>query len=200
MTTAELVAEIAQLEEEVFEKQKQLHELRRQMPPEEIANYELRDAHNQPITLRDLFGDRDDLIVIHNMGASCAYCTLWADGFNGVLPHILDRAAFVVVSPDAPETQQKFAAARGWQFPMVSAQTSNFTKELGYTWQQDGRTLMMPGFSTFRRTPDGRIWRIAHQAFGPGDPYSGIWHLFALLAEGVNGWGPQFHYPDRRSD
>lgn len=194
MTTSDLAAQIGQLEEEVFEKQKELHELRRQMPPEEIANYEFLDEHNQPIRLRDLFGGKDDLIVIHNMGASCAYCTLWADGFNGVLPHILDRAAFVVVSPDAPETQQKFATSRGWKFQMVSAKESSFTKDLGYTWEQDGQTMMMPGFSTFKRTPAGEILRIAHQAFGPGDPYSGIWHLFALLADGVNDWGPKFRY------
>lgn len=200
MTAVNLVSQIAQLEEEVFARQQHLHELRRQAPPEEIANYEFRDKNNQPTTLRDLFNDKDDLIVIHNMGASCVYCTLWADGFNGVLPHILDRAAFVVVSPDVPDTQQKFAASRGWKFPMVSAKESTFTKEMGYAGEQDGRAYLVPGFSTLRRTPEGKIVRIAHQAFGPGDPYSGIWHLFALLADGVNGWGPKIRYPDQPVD
>ena len=39
-------------------------------------------------TLLDLFGDRDTLLAIHNMGQGCRYCTLWADGFNGLLPHL----------------------------------------------------------------------------------------------------------------
>jgi predicted dithiol-disulfide oxidoreductase (DUF899 family) len=194
MTTTDLPTQIAQLEEEVFNKQKELHELRRQMPPEEIVNYQFLGDENQPIYLSELFGDKDDLIIIHNMGAGCAYCTLWADGFNGVLPHLEDRAAFVVVSPDAPQAQQKFAASRGWNFKMVSAKESGFTKDLGYTWEQNGESYMMPGFSTLKRTPEGNIIRIAHQAFGPGDPYSGIWHLFALLRDGVNEWEPKFRY------
>ena len=44
------------------------------------------------------------------MGRGCSYCTLWADGFNGLRHHFEDRAAFVVVSPDTPE-QQKAAGA-----------------------------------------------------------------------------------------
>ena len=66
--------------------------------------------------LSDLFGSKDALFVIHNMGVSCPYCTLWADGFNGIYAHVADRAAFVVCSPD---TQSRFAAGRGWRFPMV---------------------------------------------------------------------------------
>ena len=34
---------------------------------------------------------KDDLVVIHNMGASCAYCTLWGDGFNGVYEHLANK-------------------------------------------------------------------------------------------------------------
>src|SRR6516164_9513796 len=60
------------------------------------------------------------------MGASCPYCTLWADGFNGLLPHIENRAAFVVASPDDPQAQEKFKASRGWRFPMVSHRDSTF--------------------------------------------------------------------------
>ena len=38
-----------------------------------------------PVRLSELFGEHDDLVIIHNMGASCRYCTLWADGFSGYL-------------------------------------------------------------------------------------------------------------------
>ena len=50
-------------------------------------------------TLSALFDGRDDLIVIHNMGSKCAYCTMWADGYNGLYPHLKQRAAFVVAKP-----------------------------------------------------------------------------------------------------
>ena len=64
-------------------------------------------------------------------GRGCVYCTMWADGFNGVVPHLEDRAAFVVVSPDEPHVQAEFAASRGWRFRMVAAR-SDFTGDMGY--------------------------------------------------------------------
>jgi peroxiredoxin len=39
---------------------------------------------------------------------------------KGIYNHLADRAAVVVVSPDPPEVQQRFAQSRGWKFPMVS--------------------------------------------------------------------------------
>src|SRR6516165_10464733 len=77
-------------------------------------------------TLSALFGRRDELMVIHNMGSKCAYCTMWADGYSGIYPHLKQRSAFVVASRDKPETQAKFAASRAWQFPMVSDKAAAF--------------------------------------------------------------------------
>ena len=71
--------------------------------PEAVKNYEFRGANGAAVKLSELFGEKDTLFVIHNMGASCRYCTLWADGFNGVFDHLRSRAAFVVSSPDVPE-------------------------------------------------------------------------------------------------
>ena len=52
----------------------------------------------------------------------------------------------------------------------------------------------MPGVSTFRKNADGTIDRIAKDFFGPGDLYCGVWHLFDLLADGVDGWEAQLEY------
>lgn len=78
-----------------------------------------------------LFGKKKDLIPIHNMGTTCAYCTMWADGFNGVHKHLENRAGFVVVSNDKPEMQKRFADSREWKFKMVSAANNSFTKDMG---------------------------------------------------------------------
>jgi len=42
-------------------------------------------------------------MVVHNMGQSCRYCTMQADGFNGPYPYLANRSAFSLVSPEAPE-------------------------------------------------------------------------------------------------
>jgi len=114
---------------------------------------------------------------------------MWADGFNGVLDHLSDRAAFVVSSPDAPEHQRSFAASRGWRFPMVSTQGTSFADEMGY--RANGRA--MPGVSVFRRK-GRKILRVADTGFDHGDDFCSVWHLFDLFPEGAAGWRPRFRY------
>ena len=104
--------------------------LQSEAAPEEVENYRFATADG-PVRLSDLFGDKEHLFVIHNMGKSCPACTMWADGFNGVLPHLESRAAFVLSSHDDPETQRAFAASRGWHFRMVSHQDTDFAAEVG---------------------------------------------------------------------
>lgn len=185
--------EIQSLAQEVYEKQTRLAELLRSGPEEPVEDAVFQGADGD-VRLSELFGDQDDLILVHNMGRSCPYCTLWADGFNGVWPHLKNRAAFVVVSPDAPIDQAEFALSRGWAFPMVSDAAGDFTRDMGYVGEHEGKTMRLPGFSTFKRRADGSIVRIANAPFGPGDPYAGIWHLFTLLEGGAGTWRPQFAY------
>jgi predicted dithiol-disulfide oxidoreductase (DUF899 family) len=190
---ASLTHEIESLEKEVMEKAKKLHALRRQLPPEPVEDVELLGPTG-PIRLSRLFGRHEDLLIVHNMGKSCPYCTLWADGLNGMVDHIESRTAFFVVSPDPPEEQKAFAAARGWRFRMLSDGDSGFTKAMGYVNEEDGKTQYWPGFSTFRKREDGSVVRIAHGYFGPGDLYCSVWHLFEHLDGGTGEWQPRFTY------
>lgn len=171
----------------------ELVEVMRAAGPEPVEDFTLIGPDG-PATLSSLFGDKPDLLVTHNMGSSCPYCTLWADGFSGLQAHLEDRAAFVIVSPDTPEQQQTFAASRGWNFRMLSNADSGFTEAMGFTFEDDGKTWQMPGYSTFHKDDDGKITRIAHDMFGPGDHYNPVWHMFPLLAGGVNDWQPKFRY------
>lgn len=142
------------------------------------------------VRLSELFGDKDDLFVIHNMGASCPYCTLWADGFNGLYDHLQDRAAFVLASPDQPEAQQKFAKGRGWRFPIVCCEASSFAADMGYQSAAEG---WLPGVSVFRKEGD-KILRVSDAHFGPGDDFCNIWHFIDLLPAGTDGWQPRYDY------
>lgn len=186
--------ELEALYQEIEAKQKQLVELLKAEEPEPVEDYTFAGPGGEAIPLSELFGDKDDLVLVHNMGSGCPYCTLWADGFNGVVPHLEDRAGFVVVSPDDPEKQQAFRASRDWQFSMVSDQEKRFTKDMGFLGEHEGRTMTMPGFTTFKKKDDGTIHRIGRSFFGPGDVYSGIWHLFAMLDGGAGEWHPKFTY------
>ena len=62
------------------------------------------------------------MLLVHNMGKTCAYGTLWADGFVGVLPHLTRRAAVVVMTPDAPGVQRAPSVLRPRRDTARSAQ------------------------------------------------------------------------------
>lgn len=181
--------EVEHLEEEMIRQGERLAELKRRLPREEVRDYTLAGPQGT-VKLSSLFGDKPDLILIHNMGKGCRYCTLWADGFNGIHAHLADRSGFAVISPDTVDIQQKFAASRGWTFPMVSGQGSTFIEDMGFR----GDKSWMPGVSTFHKAPDGTIVRVAKASFGPGDLYCSIWHLFGMLADGAGDWKPQYEY------
>lgn len=190
----DVTARLRTLDQEIRARQEEMITLRREQPPEPVEDFVLGGPGGERAPLSSLFGDKSDLIVVHNMGSSCPYCTLWADGFNGVARHLENRAAFVVVSPDTPDEQQTFAASRGWGFRMLSNGDSGFTEAMGYQGEKDGKRWVYPGFSTFRKRDDGSIVRIANAPFGPGDPYCGAWHLFDLLEGGVGDWRPKLSY------
>jgi predicted dithiol-disulfide oxidoreductase (DUF899 family) len=174
---------------EIMALREKMRAARDAIEPAQVEDYQLADGSG-PVTLSQLFGDKSELIVIHNMGNSCAYCTLWADGYNGVADHLANRAAFVVVSPDAPETQKKFADSRGWTFRMASHGGGAFAADMGYKSQKGG---WLPGVSVFRKE-DGKIVRVSDTQLGPYDDFCNVWHLFDLLPGGAAGWVPKVTY------
>ena len=192
--TENLDTEFAAAFEDLEKAKQRLAELRRRMPPEPVKDYELKGP-NGTTMLSKIFGDKSDLILIHNMGSGCPYCTMWADEFNGVLDHLENRAAFVVVSPNSPEVQQNLASKRSWRFRMYSAEDSTFIKDMGFASEDEHyNSHAMPGVSVFHRNEDESIVRVSRDHFGPGDLYCGVWHLFDLLQGGPGDWEPRFEY------
>jgi predicted dithiol-disulfide oxidoreductase (DUF899 family) len=163
--------------------------VQKRIEPEPVEDYTFATTRGSR-RLSQLFGSMKDLFVIHNMGSGCPYCTLWADGYNGIYHHLTSRAAFVVASPDSPRVQQRFARSRGWRFPMVSHQGSTFAEDMGYRSRNGS---WRPGISAFRRERD-RIVRVSDTGLSPGDDFCPVWHLFDLLPEGRGRWQPKFRY------
>lgn len=182
---------IRQLEEEIARLTATLAHLRRATPRLALNDCTFARADGSPVRLSELFGERRDLLVIHNMGKRCPYCTLWSDGFNGVISHLQSRASFVVVSPDPPEVLSRFAAGRQWAFPVVSSQGTTFTSDIGF---EPAPGKCWPGASGLHIDQRGVISRVASTTFGPGDDFCSVWHLFDLLADGANGWQPKHAY------
>ena len=142
------------------------------------------------MTLSSLFGEKRDLFVIHNMGRGCNSCTMWADGFNGLYPHIADRASFVVSNAETPAQQAEFAASRGWKFPMVSTQGTSVRRRHGFRQcrrKADARRVGVPEAGRKDRP------RVRLRLQRP-DEFCPVWRLFDLLPEGADDWRPKQTY------
>src|SRR5271154_6646568 len=118
MKYSQTVERLAEYRRQIQTLRQEMRQVQAEIVPEPVRDYRFRTLEGE-VALSDLFGNKQALFVIHNMGKGCSACTLWADGFNGVVQHLENRAAFVVSSPDDPETQQALKAARGWRFRMV---------------------------------------------------------------------------------
>jgi predicted dithiol-disulfide oxidoreductase (DUF899 family) len=178
-------SEIQALEQEIGEKKSRLAELRRQNR-EPVQDYVL-DTFEGPRNLSHFFGDKDELVVIHNMGRSCKYCSLWADGMTGFTKHIMSRAGFVLVSADSGKVVHETARARGWNMPVAGNGESGFERDMGFT---DDKGSPWPGISVFTRE-DGQIYRHGYSNLGEGDAFCAIWHVWDLFPKGYDDWEPE---------
>lgn len=179
---------IAQLEQQIYELTCELYDLKRTAEPQPVPDYTFATLSGK-VSLHDLFAGREQLLVIHNMGQACRYCTLWADGFNGALAHLEAALSVVLVSKDDPETQRRFANSRGWKFRLASHGGGPYIVEQS---AQPGASNM-PGAVLYVRD-GGKILRKNACVFGPGDLYCPTWGLLALAGMGEAEWTPQFNY------
>ncbi|MEZ4887909.1 MAG: DUF899 family protein [Chitinophagales bacterium] len=182
---------IHELEKEIMDKKQALAKLRKDLIPQEIKDYTLIDKDGKEVQLSELFGDSNEMLLVFNMGKTCRWCTLWADGYNGISQHLQSRAAFIVVSPDPPEVQQEFADTREWDFPMLSYQGSDIGKDLGYQ-TEDG--YYMPGVISLSKSKEGKICYHSKAFFGPSDNYCVQYDFMDLLPKGAKNWQPQYEY------
>jgi predicted dithiol-disulfide oxidoreductase (DUF899 family) len=180
--------EIQKLEDEIGELSQKLLKARRAAPLQEIKNYTLHDLTGE-VSLAELFAGKEKMIVIHNMGQGCRYCTLWADGFNSFVPHLEDKFSLVLMSKDAPELQRKFANSRGWRFRMVSHSGGEYIKEQTVTAGKDNDA----GIVYYEKKGD-KIFRKTSSKFGPGDQFCSMWHILSMAGFGEEEWTPQYNY------
>ncbi len=179
--------QITRLQGEVMEAKQRLREAIASAPPEPVEDWELRGLNGCKVALSRLFGDQSELLVIHNMGRGCNYCSLWGDAMIGAAPHLMQRCGFVLCSNDPPEVIREFRELRGWDFPCVSGYETGFARAMGY---MDEKGNPQPGVSAFHKKPDGSIVRTGHMPFGPGDDFCAVWPMLDLIKDGKGQWEP----------
>ena len=181
----------------LFELTQKVAQLRKDSTPTLVKNYVFKTQEGD-VSLLNLFGDKDILFLVHNMGQGCRYCTLWADGLNGFVQHLESQFAVALVSKDSPQIQRTFANSRNWRFKTASHSGGEYAKE---------QTVMpgesnMPGLVCYIKQ-GSQILRKNSVIFGPGDEFCSIWNVLGLAGIGEEQWNPQFNYwkrPDKVDD
>ena len=192
-STSSSAAGIQELEGQIAALTAQLNELRRAAPGTPVPDYSFQTLEGEA-NLSDLFAGRDKLLAIHNMGQGCRYCTLWADGINGFLPHLESAMSVVLLSKDPPEVQRRFASTRGWRYRLASHRGGDYMREQTTCSGHDN----MPG-AVLYELKDGEVLCKNAVVFGPGDMFCPAWNFLALAGLGESDWTPQFNYWQRPS-
>jgi predicted dithiol-disulfide oxidoreductase (DUF899 family) len=182
------MTELQKAERELFALTQKVSQLRRESALIAVKNYTFESMEGK-VTLSELFGDKNILFLIHNMGQGCRYCTLWADGLNGLVQHLESQFSFAMVSKDSPQAQRQFANSRNWRFKMFSHSGGEYIKEQTVLAGESN----MPGIVCYVRK-GGEIYRKNSASFGPGDEFCSQWNILSLAGISTEDWTPQFGY------
>lgn len=182
------VEKIDSLRRQMFELGRELRELQKAAAATPVPDYTFSTLEGD-VTLRQLFSGHDKLLAIHNMGQGCRYCTLWADGLNGFLPHLESAMGVVLLSKDDPATQRKFANSRGWRFRLASHGGGDYISEQSVLAGENN----MPGVVAYQLR-DGNVLRKNSAVFGPGDAFCSLWNFIGLHGLDETSFTPQFDY------
>jgi len=197
LPTARIVSHEAWLANRIklLKKEKELTRLRAQLarerqdlPWEAVAEDYVFEGPAGPVHLGDLFGGCGQLVVYHFMFGpdweeGCKSCSLIADHFQPMVPHLRARDVSLVAISRAPLAEiQPFKKRMGWTFPWVSSAGSDFNHDfqVSYTPEEMASgsvpynyTTMAfpheeaPGLSVFARRPDGKLFH-TYSRFGRG--------------------------------
>jgi predicted dithiol-disulfide oxidoreductase (DUF899 family) len=172
-------------------------------------------------SLAQLFGSRSQLLVYHFMfpaswEAGCKSCSFWADGYDGILPHLAQRDVTHVTVSIAPLAQLRAYQARmGWRFKWVSSAGSDFNRDFGVSLTHaeiasrapvyNFGTLPFgveeaPGISVFAKSAAGEIF-LTYQCFSRGlDAMNPAYQLLDLVPKGRDEDGKGMAWLKRRDE
>jgi peroxiredoxin Q/BCP len=138
------------------------------MEGNKIENFTLNgiDEHGRErkFTLKELFGDRSQLVLYFYPKDNTPGCTMEACNFKENLNRILPYASVAGVSADPIESHKRFREKYGLNFPLLSDPQLSVIKELGAYGEKNMYGKKIKGIirSTFVLAKNGKIvkeWR-----------------------------------------
>lgn len=200
--------ELQEAELALRDQRERVAELRRRLPRDTACeDYALLEAPpgtgHEPLRetrLSELFTDEArPLVLMHFMfgeaqESPCPVCTLWADGYDGIVPQLGRRVDFAVVVAGDLERFRDHGRERGWRFlRLLSSRGTSFKRDFGFETEDGGQ---LPGVGVFLRE-GGELRHFYSQSamLGPGefrgmDLLCPLWHYLDLTPDGRGDFMP----------
>jgi len=187
-------------EKEFTRARERLGEERRALPWVKVEKDYVFDGPNGKATLADLFKGRSQLVVQHFMFApdwteGCKSCSVWADGFERMIPHLAARdTTLVAVSRARRSKLEAFKQRMGWTFDWLSSADSDFNYDFAVS------------FTPQEIKSGDKVYNFGTSGFGieeaPGisvfyrDDGGNIFHTYSCFARGLDMMNAAYHYLD----
>ena len=198
--------ELLRKEKELTRLRDELSKERRELPWELVEKNYVFEGWRGKETLADLFEGRSQLIVYHFMlgpdwKEGCPSCSLLADHFDGMKPHLNARDITFVVISRAPLAQiQAFQQRMGWNFKWVSSYGTDFNFDYHVSLSEEEKarggeveynyTMQTfpagerPGASVFFKDETGEVFH-SYSTYGRGlDMLMGTYNYIDLTPKG----------------
>ena len=112
----------------------------------------------------------------------CTGCSLVADHFDGVIPHLNGRDITLVCASLAPwQELQHYKRQMGWRFPWVSSLGSDFNYDFGVAFTEEQRTIGAD--YNFRHVEEPEPQKEGMSVFALQD--GAVHHTYSTYARGV---------------
>src|SRR5262245_38309309 len=207
---------LLEAEKELMRRSDKLAQQRQELPWVRIDKEYRFETEEGSASLKDLFQGRSQLLVYHFMFSygfrltderrGCTGCSLVADHFDGVIPHLNGRDITLVCASIAPSHElHEYKRQMGWRFPWVSSLGDDFNYDFGvaFTEEQrrngadynlrhvDGPEPQKEGLSAFA-LQDGALHH-AYSTYARGvEALMGTYQFLGLAPWGRNGTGSSF--------
>ena len=185
-------------EKELTRRSDELARQRRQLPWVAVDKEYVFDAADGPLTLRELFDGRAQLLVYHFMfgpdwEAGCPACSLWADGFDRVIVHLNHRDVTMVCASRAPlDRLDAFKRRMGWTFRWVSSLHSDFNYDYDASFPEERRSTGAK--HNFTQEPSGEE-HAGMSAFVLSN--GNVYHTYSCYGRGLEAFNTGYQLLDR---
>lgn len=173
--------------------------MRRSLPPGPVMPEYAFVENGGRVHLSELFADDKPYLILYHLmywekdDDFCPMCSLWIDGFNGIAPHVTQRANFVVASRAPLDTLKAWGERRGWnRLRLLSDDGPCFARDID---AEDAEGNPDSTVVVFAKDGD-RVRHVytAHPMLEDRergiDLLCPIWHLFDLMPTGREQWYP----------